>query len=613
MKALELLEALPVMLWTARADGIWTHVNPRWSAYTGLDGHAPGFGFESALHPDDVAATVTRWTEAVHTGLPYRAEYRLRRSDGVYRWHLTHGVRTPETDSDVAWTGACADIHDQKLAEQETRAAREAAVRALGLALEARDQETKGHTDRVTALALRLGHAAELQPESRETLRLGAYLHDIGKITVPDAILLKPGSLTPEERQTMQEHVVSGERFSAALGFLGEEVLEVIRGHHERWDGTGYPAGLAGTKIPLLARIFALVDVYDALVSERPYKHAWTSQKALAELAAQAGRQFDPVLTQLFLDLMSRQEDESIGVVPDAIAQTTPVVGASIRAQALHETELSVLITDTEQRLIYVNPAFSRITGYEPAEVLGRNPRFLQGPDTDPEDRRVLREAIAAGRPVHQLILNYSRSGQKLWFEMHLTPLFAKGQLAYFLAIQNDTSALMADHQRLEWSATHDSLTGLLNRTSLQQTLLRSGRYALIFMDLDNLKGINDRYGHETGDEVLRQVAQTLRGHSPADSRIYRLGGDEFLVVLPSLDESQALLCIEHLRQALVKVATGDGHLSGSFGCAFYPREGHDLWQLISLADERMYLEKLEHVNRRSSTHLRSTDGRGVD
>ncbi|MFC4456370.1 HD domain-containing phosphohydrolase [Deinococcus sonorensis] len=609
MKALDLLETLPVMLWTARADGVWTHVNPRWSAYTGLDGHTPGFGFESALHPDDVAATVTRWTEAVQTGRPYRAEYRLRRSDGLYRWHLTHGVRAPQPDHDVVWTGACTDIHDQKLAEHEVLAAREAAVRALGLALEARDQETKGHTDRVTALALRLAQATGLQRDDCDTLRLGAYLHDIGKITVPDHILLKPGRLTPDERLEMQEHVVAGARFSAALGFLAAEVLEVIHSHHERWDGSGYPAGLVGNQIPLLARIFALGDVYDALISERPYKPAWAAQDALAELSAQAGRQFDPDLTRLFVELMTHPQPEGDPPRrPQEQARQTHVLEEHVRARALHEAEVSVLITDAEQRLVYVNPAFSRVTGYEPAEVLGRTPRFLQGPETDLEDKRALREAIAAGRPVHQLILNYSRSGQKLWFEMHLTPLFVQGQLAYFLAVQNDCSDRIVEQQRLEWNATHDSLTGLLNRASLQQPLLTAGPCALVFIDLDNLKGINDRHGHVAGDEALRQVAQALRSRAPAGSQIFRLGGDEFLAVVPVETEAEATRWIDQLRLALTSVETRDGGLTGSFGCALYPSEGQDLWKLMGLADERMYVEKLEHNNRRASTHLRAGD-----
>ncbi|XLE16701.1 diguanylate cyclase (plasmid) [Deinococcus altitudinis] len=592
------------MLWTARADGVWTHVNPRWEAYTGFPGNAPGlFGFEGALHPDDVTPTVARWTEAVALGTPYRSEYRLRRSDGVYRWHLTRGMPVALPDTDVVWAGACTDIHDQKQAEQESQAARGAAVRALGLALEARDHETKGHTDRVTDLAMRLGAAVGLNQDRLETLRLGAYLHDIGKLTVPDAILLKPGLLTPEERLTMQEHVASGERFSAALGFLSDEVLEVIRGHHERWDGSGYPSGLQASEIPLSARIFALADVYDALVSERPYKQAWTQEQAFAELQRQSGGHFDPELTTLFLEVLGKT---ALSVNPSALISENigrSAISEHVQSLALQEAAISVLITDAEQRLVYVNPAFCRLTGYSPEEVIGRNPRFLQGPQTSPADRKILRDALAAHRPVHQLILNYSRSGEELWFEMHVTPIFLQGKLAYFVAIQNDNSVQVADRQQLEWSAMRDAPTGLFNRFSLNRVLPdTSAPLALIFLDLNDLKGINDRHGHQKGDQVLQEVANALVKTAPLGAQVFRLGGDEFLVLIPMLGEAAVMENVTALRQSLSLVETGDGPLTGSFGVAYFPQEGLDLWHLIGLADERMYREKLRQENRRGSS-----------
>ncbi|MFB9991191.1 HD domain-containing phosphohydrolase [Deinococcus oregonensis] len=459
MNALDLLSALPAMLWTAGADGVWTHVNRRWAAYTGLQGESLGFGFEAALHPDDVVPTVAGWRESVGSGLPFQAEYRVRRHDGQYRWFLTHGVHTPHLDADVVWTGTCTDIHDQKLAEREADAARQSAVRALGLALEARDHDTKGHTDRVTRLALKLGAQAGLTAADLDTLRLGAYLHDIGKMGLPDAVLLKPGPLTGAERQTMQQHVTAGEHFAASLGFLDEGVLQVIRAHHERWDGSGYPLGLRGQDIPLLARIFALADVYDALISERPYKQAWSAEQAQVELRAQAGRQFDPQLTALFLEGVQlwQEEQEDAG----SAALSEPPVGLwntasfsaadeQIRAVALHEAPMSVMITDADQYLLYVNPAFSRATGYRPEEVLGRSFWFLQGPNTDPESQRVLSGAMTAGRSVRQPILNYSKSGEELWFDLYITPVFIRGQVRYFLALQLQSGVWVTDYEQVQ-------------------------------------------------------------------------------------------------------------------------------------------------------------------
>jgi PAS domain S-box-containing protein/putative nucleotidyltransferase with HDIG domain len=301
-----LLDAMPVMLWTAEATGRWTHVNNAWIRYTGVLGESRGFGFEAALHPDDEARTVAAWQAAVTRGADYQIDYRLRHQSGRYRWFLIRGVRVPpeeQTGQDAAWVGTCTDIQEQKQAELDALAAREAAVRTLGLALETRDRETKGHTDRVTDLALRLGRTLGLDAAHLDALRLGAYLHDIGKIGVPDMVLLKPGPLDPSEWALMSTHVVSGVQFARTLDFLPDEALQLIADHHERWDGGGYPRGLRGEAISLLGRVFAVVDVYDALVSERPYKPAWLLPQVRAELAAQSGRHFDPAVVAAFLAL----------------------------------------------------------------------------------------------------------------------------------------------------------------------------------------------------------------------------------------------------------------------------------------------------------------------
>ena len=181
---------------------------------------------------------------------------------------------------------------------------REAELRVLGVALESRDGETKGHTDRVTALAARMAEAMCWSPSQTQALRWGAYLHDIGKIAIPDAVLLKTEALTVDEWTVMRSHVQEGLNFAAALGFLPDTALAVVRDHHERWNGQGYPAGKAGREISLAGRLFALCDVYDALTSVRPYKAAWSPEAALAEIAAQAGKLFDPVLAGVFVALL---------------------------------------------------------------------------------------------------------------------------------------------------------------------------------------------------------------------------------------------------------------------------------------------------------------------
>ncbi|ETN88855.1 HD domain-containing phosphohydrolase [Thermus sp. NMX2.A1] len=178
---------------------------------------------------------------------------------------------------------------------------REAALRALARALEYRDLETKGHTERVAELSLRLGRAVGFP--DLEGLRLGAYFHDLGKLALPDRILRKPAVLQAEEWRVVRTHPEVGLDILKNLPFLPKTTLNVVLYHHERWDGSGYPKGLKGEEIPLEARIFAVADVYDALLSERPYKRSWTPEEAQKELGAQAGRSLDPKLVAVFLDL----------------------------------------------------------------------------------------------------------------------------------------------------------------------------------------------------------------------------------------------------------------------------------------------------------------------
>lgn len=183
------------------------------------------------------------------------------------------------------------------------RETREETLRALGIALEYRDYETKGHTDRVVALSLALAAHLGLDVGALDDLRRGAYLHDVGKIAIPDQILLKPGKPTPEEWAVIRTHPRIGWEMLQSLPALSPATLEVVLHHHEHWNGDGYPDGLSGQDIPLLARIFAVVDTFDALTSARPYKAAWAEADALAELEVMAGRVLDPALVQAFVAL----------------------------------------------------------------------------------------------------------------------------------------------------------------------------------------------------------------------------------------------------------------------------------------------------------------------
>ncbi len=174
-------------------------------------------------------------------------------------------------------------------------------------ALDLRDKETEGHTRRVTELTIKLAQSMGLSDEEITHIRRGALLHDIGKMGVPDAILLKPGPLSDEEQAIMRMHPQFAYDMLAPIQYL-RPALDIPYCHHEKWDGSGYPRGLKGEEIPLAARIFTIADVYDALTSDRPYRPAWLKEKALEYLRQQSGSFFDPQLVEKFIALIERDE-----------------------------------------------------------------------------------------------------------------------------------------------------------------------------------------------------------------------------------------------------------------------------------------------------------------
>ncbi len=172
-----------------------------------------------------------------------------------------------------------------------------------GYALELRDGETRGHTQRVTELTVRLAEAFGITDEALTQIRRGAMLHDIGKLGVPDSILLKRGRLTDEEWAVMRKHPIYAYQWLRPIAYLSP-ALSIPYCHHERWDGHGYPRGLKGDEIPFEARLFAVVDVWDALCSERPYHLPWSLEQVRAYLIEHAGSHFDPEVVAMFLQVV---------------------------------------------------------------------------------------------------------------------------------------------------------------------------------------------------------------------------------------------------------------------------------------------------------------------
>jgi putative two-component system response regulator len=199
-------------------------------------------------------------------------------------------------------------LEDLRGANEELARTYDATLEGWVRALDMRDQETEGHTRRVTDLTVRLARAMGIAGQALVCMRRGALLHDIGKLAVPDRILLKPGPLDKEEWKLMRLHPAYARWMLEPIKFL-RTALDIPYCHHEKWDGTGYPSGLKGKHIPLAARIFAVVDVWDALRSKRPYHDAWPEGEIRRHILEQSGKHFDPKVAATFLRLMDSLKD----------------------------------------------------------------------------------------------------------------------------------------------------------------------------------------------------------------------------------------------------------------------------------------------------------------
>jgi putative nucleotidyltransferase with HDIG domain len=237
------------------------------------------------LHVDAVVVSVERALE----------RKRLEIEVEKYRQHLEYMVQQRTHQLEAAMERVATAKRHIELTYDET-------LEALAAALDLRDNETAGHSHRVTRYSLAIAEKMNLLAEQMKEIARGAYLHDIGKIGIPDAILLKPGKLTPEEREVIETHARIGYDLVSRIAFLAP-AAEIVLTHQERYDGTGYPQGLPDQQIPLGSRIFAIADTLDAMTSDRPYRKALPFAAARAEIIRESSRQFDPTVVQVFLSI----------------------------------------------------------------------------------------------------------------------------------------------------------------------------------------------------------------------------------------------------------------------------------------------------------------------
>ena len=261
----------------------------------------------SYIHPDDLEKVGNVFQQTLAENMPAKVEFRFIHQDGSYRYFESIGQNLLENPAVKGIVVNSRNITNRKKAEADLLEAYDTTLEGWASALELRDKETENHSRRVTELTLALAEAMGIQGKELVHIQRGAILHDIGKMGIPDEILRKPGKLTDAEFEIIKQHPVHSLNLLSRIPFL-EKSIDIPYCHHERWDGSGYPRGLKGKEIPLAARIFSVIDVWDAVQSDRPYNHAWSREDTVHYLREQSGKHFDPECIEAFLGLVEKGE-----------------------------------------------------------------------------------------------------------------------------------------------------------------------------------------------------------------------------------------------------------------------------------------------------------------
>jgi diguanylate cyclase (GGDEF)-like protein/putative nucleotidyltransferase with HDIG domain len=565
-------------------------------------------------------------------------------------------------------------LEDEKNHVEQMAALHLRTIEALALAIDAKDHTTHDHLQRVRIFAVEIGQEMRLPEPELEALRAASLLHDIGKLAVPEHIINKPGKLSPEEFEKMKIHPIVGGEILERVNFP-YPVVPIVRSHHERWDGTGYPDGLKAEEIPMGARILAAVDCLDALASDRQYRRALPLHEAMAEVARGAGTQFDArvieVLQRCYQDLESKalaagehSETRKLSTNVRVTNGHAPAAGfenvkpparkhdflASIVAARREAQTLLEFSSDLgrslslHETLSLVAARLGKLVPYDAAAVYLLREEKLIPEYVIGDDFRVLaslqipmgegltgwvaqnRKPILNGNPSVEASYRHAAAEESCMSSALAVPLLrADEQVLGVLALyQREADAFSADHLRillgmsekiaasvdnaLKYQAAADSakvdfLTGLPNARSLFLHLdseiarcsRENGRLAAILCDLNGFKALNDKFGHLAGKRVLEAFASKLRSACRQYDFISRMGGDEFVLIIPGMGRKAVHEICRRVNEAAaesaIEVCPG-GILSASVGAAYFPDDAKDAEQLLVEADKRMYVNK---------------------
>jgi diguanylate cyclase (GGDEF)-like protein/putative nucleotidyltransferase with HDIG domain len=547
--------------------------------------------------------------------------------------------------------------HIEELTESKTSLEKmhTATVEAFALAIDAKDQYTQEHIQRVKLVSIALARELGLSPTELRAIEIGAALHDIGKIAIPEHILNKPGRLTAEEFSLIQRHPELGARILEPVQFP-EAVVGAVRSHHEKWDGSGYPDRLVGESIPLSGRILAVADVYDALTSDRPYRPGWTHERAVALIESEAGKHFDPAIVAAFHRVIAAQPDLRAGsAIARQRARERSALARKINRASqeyLANFEISQVLstarglTELEQALTEKLRGLFRASScllllqdndgqVSVRSASGVNAAYFLGARAD-RAWGVTRTAMESGEAflgeydTADLLFNAAVSTWVPLSSALIVPLITEGRVLGTLNFYQESAevfdeedrrvaqenairvaqglSMALEMDRLRESVFTDTLTGLFNARYLTPYLERELERAqgeekpltVLLLDLNHFKTVNETHGHITGNIVLVEVSQLLRSCLRGGDTVTRLGSDEFVVVLPGANAEGAQTVARSLRRSLEDYTPRlpDGstlQLGVSIGSASFPIDATDPTGLIHCAEQRV-MEELHHT-----------------
>ena len=502
-------------------------------------------------------------------------------------------------------------------------------LKALSGALNAKDYYTLGHAARVAAYMVLLGEKLGWAPDLLAQVEEVAYLHDIGKIGVSDRVLLKPSGLNPKEWELMRQHPAYSADIIRPL--FPEDLVLGVRHHHERYDGAGYPDGLAGDEIPEIARAMCVVDSYDAMSFRRPYRQALTYPECLDELERCSGKQFDPSFVQAFrrvLEGMAAKRAQALAVAEDAAARIDPSAHQRLQRPQDEGSPEYREVARTLRAVRDANPPTRFLTTF-----VRQGKKTVLIADAEEDDRfhsplgddsfvdEELRQVLEGWRPDHAVLYvdQYGawisgaaplrdQSGSIIAaVSADLPATSGETEVEGLRSDVTQTFATMVEGAaarmgRTEVEAITDGLTGLYNHRyfherldeELDRCLDRGADLALLFVDLDDFHAFNARHGHSTGDRALRAVARIVEGSLRHVDVAARYGGEEFAAVLVDADEDAALEVAERIRNSILETrfTAGPDSLSVSIGLAACPADATHKDELIDKADWAMYVAK---------------------